>query len=67
MAFDVRNQCEIPRSLDRGRQLPLMPGSPSPHTWTFPRNAPPLAAAEVVADKLREYGFAISDGAKSAL
>jgi hypothetical protein len=47
--------------------LPVMPGSPSPLTWTFPRNATPLAAAEVVADKLREYGFAISDGAKSAL
>jgi hypothetical protein len=30
--------------------------TPSPHQWTFPRNATPLAAAEAVAAKLREYG-----------
>lgn len=37
--------------------LPVMPGSPSPHTWTFPRSSTPIAVAEVVAARLREYGF----------
>lgn len=39
--------------------LPVMPGSPPPFTWTFPRNTTPLAAAEIVAAKLRDYGASV--------
>ncbi len=42
--------------------LPVLPGSPQPFTWTFPRNTTPLAAAEAVAAKLRDYGVSIPKG-----
>jgi hypothetical protein len=44
--------------------LPVMPGSPQPFTWTFPRDTTPLAAAEVVAAKLRDYGVSIQNERK---
>lgn len=36
--------------------MPVMLDSPAPAQWSFPRSTTPLAAAEVVAAKLREYG-----------
>ncbi len=35
---------------------PVLPDSPTPYQWTFNRSTSPVAAAEAVAEKLREYG-----------
>ena len=39
--------------------MPVTPESPSPVQWTFDRSASPVAAAEAVAAKLREYGVPV--------
>lgn len=43
---------------------PVLPDSPAPQTWDFPRSHSPVAAARTVASKLREYGIPISSRGK---
>ena len=40
--------------------LPVTPESPPPYQWTYQRSDSPVAAAEAVAAKLREYGAGVS-------
>ena len=39
--------------------MPVLPGSPPPCQWRFERPHSPLAAAQTVATKLREYGVVV--------